>query len=139
MLCIASIQIAHAEPEFAFKFGTSGSDNDELDTPMDVVMDKNGKNIYVVDNKNNRINVFEDDGDEDFVYGSFCDVVAIQNCNSNADGANDVGDGQFNDLTSIARDALGKFFVVDSDNSRVQVFDDDGEFQFKFGSSDRRC
>jgi len=41
-----------------------------------------------------------------------------------------------NDPISISRDALGKFFVVDSDNSRVQIFDDDGEFQFKFGSSD---
>ncbi|BDQ31704.1 fibronectin type III domain-containing protein [Nitrosopumilus zosterae] len=136
VLCIASIQIAHAEPEFTFKFGTLGSDDDELDTPTDLIMDKNGKNIYVVDNKNSRINVFEDDGDDDFIYGSFCDITAIQNCDNNADGANEIGDGQFNDPISIARDALGKFFVVDSDNSRIQIFDDDGEFQSKFGSSD---
>ena len=136
VLCIASIQSVYAQPEFAFNFGTTGSDNDELDTPTDVIMDKNGKNLYVVDNKNNRINVFEDDGDDDFLYGSFCDIVEIQNCNSDADGANEDGDGQFNDPISIARDALGKFFVVDTDNSRIQVFDDDGEFQFKFGSSD---
>ena len=99
-------------------------------------MDENGKNVYVIDNRNNRVNVFEDDGNDDFVFGSFCDVASIQNCNSNADGADAIGDGQFDDPISIARDALGKFFVVDSDNSRVQVFDDDGEFQFKFGSSD---
>ncbi|MCV0410449.1 MAG: fibronectin type III domain-containing protein [Nitrosopumilus sp.] len=99
-------------------------------------MDKNGKNIYVIDNKNSRINVFEDDGDDDFIYGSFCDITVIQNCDNNADGANEIGDGQFNDPISIARDALGKFFVVDSDNSRIQIFDDDGEFQSKFGSSD---
>ena len=37
---------------------------------------------------------------------------------------------------SIAIDALGNFFVVDSDNSRIQIFDDDGEFQSKFGSAD---
>ena len=68
VFCIGSIQIAHAEPEFAFKFGTLGSDNDELDTPTDVIMNENGKNVYVVDNRNNRINVFEDDGNDDFVY-----------------------------------------------------------------------
>jgi len=136
VLCVASIQIAYAEPEFAFKFGSLGTNNDELDNPTDLILDKNGKNVYVVDNKNNRINVFEDDGDDDFIYGSFCDIVSIQDCNDNADGADEDGDGQFNDLISIARDALGKFFVVDSDNSRVQIFDDDGEFQSKFGSSD---
>jgi len=136
VLCVASIQIAYAEPEFAFKFGSLDMNNDELDNPTDLILDKNGKNVYVVDNKNNRINVFEDDGDDDFIYGSFCDIVSIQDCNDNADGADEDGDGQFNDLISIARDALGKFFVVDSDNSRVQIFDDDGEFQSKFGSSD---
>ena len=128
--------MAHAEPEFSFKFGTTGTGDDELNNPTDVILDKNGKNIYVVDSDNNRINVFEDDGDDDFQYGTFCDITAIQDCNDNADGADDDGDGQFDSPISIIRDALGKFFVVDSDNERVQVFDDDGEFQFKFGSSD---
>ena len=67
MLCVASIQIAYAEPEFAFKFGSLGTNNDELNNPTDLILDKNGKNVYVIDNKNNRINVFEDDGDDDFI------------------------------------------------------------------------
>ncbi|WP_246271138.1 fibronectin type III domain-containing protein [Nitrosopumilus cobalaminigenes] len=135
-LCLVSIQFAYAEPEFSFEFGTTGSGNDEFDNPTDVILDKNGKNIYVVDSNNDRISVFEDDGDYDFKYGTFCDIAAIQDCNDNADGADDDGDGQFNEPLSIARDALGEFFVVDSGNERVQVFDDDGEFQSKFGSSD---
>jgi len=129
-----SFQIAYAQPEFSFEFGEKGVDDDELDNPTDVVVDKNGKTIYVVDNKNDRINVFEDDGDDDFRYGTFCDIAVIQLCNSNADGASGAGDGQFNNPISIAIDALGKFFVADSDNKRIQVFDDDGEFQLKFGS-----
>ena len=84
-LCIASIQIAYAEPQFAFKFGSTGTGDDEFDNPTDVVVDKDGKNIYVVDNKNNRISVFDDDGDDDFQYGSFCDIGVIQNCNDNAE------------------------------------------------------
>ncbi|MDH5431945.1 MAG: fibronectin type III domain-containing protein [Nitrosopumilus sp.] len=134
-LFIVSIQFAYAEPEFSFKFGTSGTDDDELNNPTDVVVDKNGKNIYIVDNNNDRISVFEIDGDFDFIFGTSCDIAVIQDCNDNADGADEDGDGQFNNPLSIVRDALGKFFVVDVGNKRIQVFDDDGEFQFKFGSS----
>ena len=132
---VALIPLAHADIEFSLKFGEFGNDEDELDNPTDVIVKNNGREIYVVDSNNERINVFDDDGDHDFEYGSFCDTAQIQSCNDNADGADDDGDGQFNNPISIAIDALGKFFVVDSDNERVQVFDDDGEFQFKFGSS----
>ncbi|MCV0430498.1 MAG: fibronectin type III domain-containing protein [Nitrosopumilus sp.] len=128
--------MAHAEPEFSFKFGTTGTDDDEFNDPTDVILDVNANKIYVVDSNNDRISVFDDDGDFDFEYGTFCDIASINDCNDNADGANDDGDGQFNNPLAIARDALGQFFVVDSNNERVQVFDDDGEFQLKFGSSD---
>ena len=133
---IAIIPTAYADVEFSFKFGTLGSDDDELDNPTDVIVKSNGREIYVVDNNNDRINVFDDDGDADFLYGTFCNVAQIQDCNDDADGAEEDGDGQFNTPLYIAMDALGKFFVVDSENERVQIFDDDGEFQFKFGSSD---
>ncbi|WP_428324412.1 fibronectin type III domain-containing protein [Nitrosopumilus sp.] len=132
---IAIIPTAYADVEFSFKFGTLGSDDDELDNPTDVVIKSNGREIYVVDNDNNRINVFDDDGDADFMYGTFCNVAQIQDCNDDADGAEEDGDGQFNAPLYIAMDALGKFFIVDSENERVQIFDDDGEFQFKLGSS----
>ncbi len=136
VLCILSIQIAYAEPKFTFKFGLLGTGDDMLDMPTDLIMDKNGKNIYVVDRNNNRINVFEDDGDGDFRYGTFCDITAIHDCHDNASGANVDGDGQFNDPISITRDAFGIFFVVDSANDRVQMFSEKGKFKSKFGSSD---
>ena len=128
--------MAYAEPEFSFKFGSTGTDNDEFDKPTDVIVDKNGKNIYIVDSNNDRISIFEDDRDFKNKFGTFCDITNIQNCNNNADGANNDGDGQFDNPLAIARDALGKFFVVDSDNNRVQIFEDDGKFRLKFGSSD---
>ncbi|MCA9828535.1 MAG: fibronectin type III domain-containing protein, partial [Nitrosopumilus sp.] len=134
-LCIVSVQIAHAQPEFVFEFGSTGNGSDEFDNPTDVIVDKNGKNIYVVDNNNDRISVFDKNGNYDFQYGTFCNMALIQNCNDNADGADNDGDGQFNNPISIARDALGKFFVVDEGNQRVQIFHDDGKFQSKFGSS----
>ena len=137
VLGIASIPLAHAEMEFSFKFGERGTGDDQLDNPTDVIVSSNGKEIYVVDKNNNRVNVFEDDGDHEFEYGTFCSTAQIRNCNDDADGADDDGDGQFNNPLSIAVDVTERYFVVDADNDRVQVFDDDGEFQFKFGSSDR--
>ena len=134
--CIVSIPLAHAEMEFSFKFGGIGTGDDQLDKPTDVIVSTNGKEIFVVDKNNNRVNVFEDDGDHKFEYGTFCDTSQSRDCNNNADGADVDGDGQFNNPLSITLDDFGRYFVVDADNERVQVFDDDGRFQFKFGSSD---
>ena len=130
-------QIAHAELKFSFEIGSFGTSNDELKNPKDVIVSSNGKTIYVVDTDNHRINVFDDDGDHDFKFGTFCNIASIQSCNDNADGANDDGDGQFNKPTSATLDSFGNLFVVDSENERIQRFDDgDGEFELKFGSSD---
>ncbi|PJB97780.1 MAG: hypothetical protein CO079_05660, partial [Nitrosopumilales archaeon CG_4_9_14_0_8_um_filter_34_10] len=129
--------MAYAEPAFSFKFGSFGTANNQLKNPSDVIVSSDGRTIYVVDTDNHRINVFDDDGDYDFQFGSFCNISAIQNCNDDADGADNDGDGQFNNPFSGVLDAFGHFFVVDSDNERVQRFDDgDGQFELKFGSSD---
>ena len=137
-LFVISIQIAHAEPEFSFKFGATGTGNSKLSSPTDVALDKNERNIYVADSINNRINVFNYNGNVDFRFGTFCDIASIQKCNDNADGADKNGDGQFDNPISIITDALGKLFVIDSDNDRIQVFDDTGKFKSKFGSSNNR-
>ena len=137
LIGIVSVQIAYAEPAFSFKFGSFGTANNQLKNPSDVIVSSDGRTIYVVDTDNHRINVFDDDGDYDFQFGSFCNISAIQNCNDDADGADNDGDGQFNNPFSGVLDAFGHFFVVDSDNERVQRFDDgDGQFELKFGSSD---
>ena len=136
-MSVLSPQIADAELEFSFEIGSFGTSNDELKNPKDVIVSSNGKTIYVVDTDNHRINVFDDDGDHDFKFGSFCNMASIQDCNDNADGADDDGDGQFNKPTSAVLDSFGNLFVVDSGNERIQRFDDgDGEFELKFGSSD---
>jgi len=137
LLGVISIPDISAEMEYYSKIGSSGTDNDELSGPTDVIISSNGRTIYVVDSENNRINVFEDDGDYDFKFGSFCSIFSIQNCNDNAVGADNDGDGQFDNPKSATLDLRGNFFVVDSDNQRVQRFDDDnGRFEIKFGSVD---
>ena len=129
-------QDAQAELTFSFKWGSSGDDNDEFQEPSGIVTDNGGSIIYVADKENNRIIAFDDDGDYDFDFGTFCNMASDQGCNDNAQGANVDGDGQFNEPTFVTVDAFGDIFVADSLNDRVQRFDDDGDFEIKFGSSD---
>src|SRR3989338_3460252 len=96
----ASSQMVYAVPTFSFKIGSLGTANEQLKSPRDVIVSNNGVTIYAVDTENHRINVFDDDGDHDFKFGSFCDMELIQNCNDNADGADTDGDGQFNNPIS---------------------------------------
>jgi len=62
-------------------------------------------------------------------------MLSNKGCNDNAPGANVDGDGQFNEPSVVAVDAFGDIYVVDAQNDRVQRFDDDGDYEIKFGSS----
>ena len=125
-----------AEPIFFFKFGSLGLDNDEFNEPSGIAIAASGKTIYIADKNNNRINVFDDDGVQQFSFGSFCNMSTNQECNDNAPKADEDGDGQFNQPSDVAIDAFGDIYVTDSQNNRVQKFDSDGDFEIKFGSSD---
>lgn len=89
--------------------GQSGSDNTHFDSPFDVAVDSNGY-IYVADEGNDRVQVFN---------SSRQYVRTI--------GGGGTGDdfGHFDDWGPhhLAVDSQGRLYVVDSGNSRVQVFD----------------
>ncbi len=135
-LCIVFVQSAYAELGFLSKFGTMGSGDGQLNNPTDVIYDKLNK-IHVVDSGNNRISVYDyDKSSFDFTYGTFCDLNNPEDCISNND--NILGAGQFNNPTSIAYDSSAtKYFVLDSDNQRVQVFNKKGEFESSFDSKQK--
>ena len=72
--------------------------------------------IYVIDQGHNRIAKFSPDGE----------VLATW-------GSKGIGDGEFNDPTSVAVDpATNKIYVADPINKRIQVFDDNGKFVTKW-------
>ena len=137
-LCLVFVPFAYAEFTFDFKFGSEGIGNTQFKEPTDVILDKNDRRIYVVDKDNNRISVF-DNNNKRFLspHGQFCDITDLNKCDNTEDGAEKVGDGQFNGPTSIAKNRSA-FFVVDSDNHRVQIFDDSWRFVSEFGSDNIR-
>ena len=133
-LCIASIPSAYAEFTFDFEFDPSNS-RDKLTEPTDVILDSKDSNVYVVDKGSHRISVFNNNNYKQLPthHGWLCDIANLSACTANKSGTNNNHDGQFNGPTSIAKNK-SSFFVVDSDNHRVQIFDNSWKFVSAFGS-----
>ena len=101
--------------------------------------------VYVADRGNNRVNVFEADGDFLFAFGwGVADGVtnAFQTCTATCfKGIAGAGSGQFSGVRGVAVDnneASASFhdvYVYDGNNRRVQKFDPTGSFLLSFGTS----
>jgi len=91
--------------------GEQGSDEFHFAQPTDVAFDDDG-GVYVSDGYlNTRVVKFSKDGNFLFQWGTGGD-----------------GPGQFDLPHGIATDKLGRVYVADRSNSRIQVFSIDGEF-----------
>ncbi len=89
-----------------------GIAGDTFDGPTDVGWDSHG-NIFVADGTGNARIVKLDP------HGAFI----------KAWGGRGSGAGQFNDIHTLAVDPEGNVYVGDRGNSRIQVFDNDGQFK----------
>jgi sugar lactone lactonase YvrE len=102
------------------KIGTTGHKH-ELTTPGDfakpnaVAVDKEG-NVYVADTLNNRIEIFDADGNFISMFGK------------NGDGP-----GYFARPKGVATDSDGHVWVADGMQDRVQVFNKEGQLLIAFG------
>jgi sugar lactone lactonase YvrE len=98
-------------------FSSSGSGAGELLDPEAVAVDSEG-DVWVTDTGNNRIVVFDDEG-------NYLKTV----------GSEGSGAGEFDQPRGIAVGANDTMFVSDSGNHRVETFDDDGSYQGEFGAA----
>ena len=139
------------------QFGTHGSGNGQMKHPLGIIL-HNGK-LYVTEWGNNRISVFQLDGQFSHIIGS-ChlnkpyhiavgtnDQLLVANyglhCISiftlNGDyvgkfGTQGAGRGELSYPTGIAIDIYGLILVTEYGNNRVSIFDKDGIFVHSFGS-----
>jgi hypothetical protein len=98
-----------------FFWGSYGSGNGQFDSPHGIAVDGAGY-VYVVDQNNNRIQKFNNNGNFIRKWGTL--------------GS---GNGQFEQPLGIAVDKDFNVFVADFNNNRIQKFDSAGNFITKWG------
>ena len=92
-----------------------GLDDNARKGPGGMAADASG-NLYVVDSKENRVQVYDFSGSYIFSWGSGGD-----------------NSGEFNNPTDIAIDMNGRIFIADTGNKRVQVFNAVGQYITSIG------
>jgi len=98
-------------------FGSKGNKNGQFRNPFQITTNSKG-NILVCDFNNNRIQIFDSEGNFISKFGS----LGNQN-------------GQFHGPHGITINSKGNIIVCDTYNNRIQVFDSEGQFLSTFGST----
>jgi DNA-binding beta-propeller fold protein YncE len=139
-------------------FGKAGNGNGDFwSSPYDIAIGT-GEKLYVTDRGNDRVQVFDKQGNHISTHTGFNFPVGIAIAASgnmvvvnesthtfkllNSDfsvittvGSQGSGNGQFNFPQFVAFDQSGNFYITDTNNHRVQKFDSNGNFVLAFGSN----
>ncbi|MCH8741863.1 6-bladed beta-propeller [Patescibacteria group bacterium] len=118
-----SLKLADASDVFQFYVDASyeGTAEAEFNYPYYLAIDSKD-NVYVVDRRNHRIQKFSPDGEFILKWGR-----------NGGDGTPGNGEGEFDFPHEIEIDKNGNIYVADTNNHRIQLFDSNGKFLFKFG------
>ena len=113
------IQKFTAEGQFLTAVGTKGSGPLQFNEVVGIAINASNNKVYVVDMKNDRIQVLN----SDLTF-------------SNTFGKCGINKGEFVYPWGIASDSTGNVYVADTRNNRIQVFTSTGKFLRMFGSHD---
>ena len=122
----AQIAAFNSDGSRRLTFGTYGSGDGQMKTPLDIAIDSKG-NVYVTDYFNHRIDKFSPDGVFVTKFGGTDGGAMLGPIGGS-------GNGQLNHPTGIAIDSHDRLYVTDTGNSRVEVFQSDGTYLSQFGS-----
>jgi DNA-binding beta-propeller fold protein YncE len=120
--------VAGIEPLFAIE-GPGVGDRPTFDRPLGVAVGEDGR-IWVADSGNDRIAVFDEDGEFLFEFGG------TGRLKPTAEGDPTWEGGRFDFPTGIDIDENGFVYVADFRNTQIQVFDEQGEFVRAFPDTD---
>lgn len=109
--------LAAAQPPYLTQWGSFGAGAGQFDLPWGIAVNQNNGEVFVVDQNNHRVQVFDADGNFLRQFGS--------------QGA---GGGQFDLPYGIAVDAIGDVYVTEIGNSRVQKLNPAGVPLWTIGS-----
>ena len=124
-----------SKPNLLQNWGSQGTAEGQFDwTTTGMVFDANS-NLYVADELNHRIQKFDSDGNFLMTWGKSVNGGAgSESCTSGClPGIAGTGEGEFDGPVDVAIDFNGNIYVVDSNNQRIQKFDDDFVFVIMWG------
>ena len=111
------IQMFTNDGQFLTSVGTKGTGPLQFGDPKDIALNTHNKKVYVVDNKNNCIQVLNSDLSFSNIFG----------------GKRGSKKGNFRYPWGVTCDNTGNVYVADGGNDRIQIFTASGEFVRKFG------
>ena len=142
--------------------GTRGNGRGEFQSPWGVVVEHKSDNIYVADQSNNRVQVFDEEAKYLFEFGSdkmkqplyiviYKDRVFVTQTQYGGGcllvydldgkfiqqvGTPGSAEGQFNHPCGIAiHNTNGDIYICDYSNNRIQIFSNDYSYKSQFGMS----
>ena len=133
----------------------------QLDWPHGLTIDKRTGNIYIADQRNHCVKVFNSNGEYSFKFGDkegkgkmlcpsgvaiYGDIIRISQFNNcilcyhldgrfiSSAGKNGMGLEEFDIPFGLTIDVLnGDIYICDLDNNRIQILDEHFSFKFQFG------
>lgn len=120
------VQLLDPEGASLNHFGKSGEKTGQFDEPAGIAISKKNL-IYVADTENHRIQIFNTEGIFLTSFGQESDKITPQTPEH----------GKFNNPTSLAINSQHQVYVLDANNHRVQLFEEEGQFIKVIGSKGR--
>ncbi len=112
LLALLSIAILPVCAEIPYtQWGSQGTGNGQFDYPSDVAINGTTGNVYVIEWRNNRTQVFSASGNYLAQWGS-----------------SGSSNGQFKWPAGIAINNTGYVYIADAGNNRIQIFDTNGNY-----------
>jgi hypothetical protein len=139
VVLLASAGAAQAAPKGTIGFLPASGATDQFSTPGGVAVNEETRSVYVVDSGNHRIQQFDELGELVRIWGWGVETgaPAFERCEAPApclSGQNGPGPGQLSSPGGIAvNQDTGFVYVTSRDNRRIEVFDENGFFQYAFG------
>jgi len=114
------LQFLNDDGSANYAFGAKGKNTSEFQGLQGVAVSQKGY-IYVADTRNNRIQIFNEDG------------IYLDSFGKESETKDSPEPGMFYNPTTLLFDSQNRLYVLDRNNKRIQIFDDEGHFIHQIG------